>query len=168
MPFLDDLKKPLKKIILESPFHGLFSEDHALVSFTDHHTGKRLSFSVPYQKEHRIIRVVCPKGDKYWKKFIYGSPIRITIQGTEYQGWAEIIDNPDETRKEWRALIDNKPELASQLNIPVLENGEPDFTSALSSLSALIFCELKSRGNIENLPHHRSRILAEEAKRRSV
>jgi hypothetical protein len=132
MPILDDLKQPLRKIILESPLHGLFSEDKALVSFTDPLTGKRLSFSVPYQKEHRIIRVICPKGDKNWRKFIYGSPIKITVQGTQYQGWAEIIDDPEEARKEWRAILKKKPDLAAQFSIQILESDEPDLDDFLA------------------------------------
>ena len=137
MPILDDLKQPLRKIILESPLHGLLSEDHALVSFTDHLTGKRLSFSVPYQKKHRIIRVICPKGDKYWKKFTFGSPLRITIRGTQHQGWAEIIDNPEEAQKEWHALIKNKPDLVSRLGISTLEEGKPDLKDILAKTSDL-------------------------------
>lgn len=148
MPILDDLKQPLRKIILESPLHGLFSEDHALVSFTDHLTGKRLSFSVPYQKEHRIIRVICPKGDKYWKKFIYGSPLRIMIRGTQHQGWGEIIDNPEEARKEWCALITNKPELAFQYNIPTIESGEPDFNDPNTTLSSLDILRIEISGKL--------------------
>ena len=146
MPILDDLKHPLRKIILESPLHSLLSEDHALVSFTDHLTGRRLSFSVPYQKEHRIIRVICPKEDKYWKKFIYGSPLRITIQGTQHQGWAEIIDNPEEARKEWRAIIKNKPELASQLNVSILESGDPDLDAAHAKEIALNILRIEISG----------------------
>ena len=146
MPFLDDLKLPLRKIILESPLHGLLSEDHALVSFTDHLTGKRLSFSVPYQKEHRIIRVICPKGDKYWRKFIYGSPLRITIQGTQHQGWAEIIDNPEEVRKEWRVIIKNKPDLASQLKILNRDSEEPDLDAILNKVSSLDILRIEISG----------------------
>ncbi len=146
MPILDDLKQPIRKIILESPLHGLLSEDHALVSFTDHFTGRRLSFSVPYLKEHRIIRVICPKGDKKWRKFIYGAPLRITIQGTQYQGWAEIIDNPEEVRKEWRVIIKNKPELASQLNIPILDSEEPDLNAILDKVSSLDIVRIEISG----------------------
>jgi hypothetical protein len=148
MPILDDLKQPLRKIILESPLHSLLSEENALVSFTDHLTGKRLSFSVPYQKEHRIIRVICPKGDKYWRKFKYGSPLRIIIKGTQHQGWAEIIDDPEEARKEWRAIIKNKPELASQLNLPILESGKPDMelVDTLANLSSLDILRIEISG----------------------
>ena len=146
MPILDDLKQPLRKIILESPLHGLLSEDHALVSFTDQLTGRRLSFSVPYQKEHRIIRVICPKGDNCWKKFIYGSPLMITIQGIQHQGWAEIIDNPEEARKEWCALITNRPELAVQYNIPTLETGEPDFNDNFAKISSLDILRIEISG----------------------
>lgn len=146
MSVLDDLKQPLKKIILESPLHRLLSEDQALVSFTDHLTGKRLSFSVPYHKEHRIIRVFCPKGDKYWKKFTYGSPLRITIRDTKYQGWAEIIDNPEEAKKEWRALIKNKPELVTQLSISLLEEGEPDLKEILTKTSSLNILRIEVSG----------------------
>jgi len=146
MPILDDLKQPLRKIILDSPLHSLLSEDHALVSFTDHLTGKRLSFSVPYQKEHRIIRVICPKGDKYWRKFMYGSPLRIIIRGTQHQGWAEIIDNPEEIRKEWRVIIKNKPELVSQFNIPVQDIEEPDLEDILAKVSSLDILRIEISG----------------------
>ena len=146
MPILDDLKQPLRKIILESPLHRMLSEDHALVSFTDYLTGKRLSFSVPYQKERRIIRVICPKGDKYWRKFAYGSPLRITIQGTHHQGWAEIIDNPEEARKEWRALLKNKPDLAGQLGISMLDEGEPDPNEILAKVSNLAILRIEVSG----------------------
>ena len=146
MPILDDLKQPLKKIIIESPLHRLLSEDQALVSFTDHLTGKRLSFIVPYHKEHRIIRVFCPKCDKYWKKFTYGSPLRIAIRDTKYQGWAEIIDNPEEAQKEWRALIKNKPNLVTKLIIPLLDKEEPDLKEISTKTSSLDILRIEVSG----------------------
>jgi hypothetical protein len=146
MPFLDDLKKPLMKIILESPLHGLFSKDNALVSFTDHLTGTRLSFSVPYQRDHRIIRVICPKGDKYWKKFIYGSPLKITIQGSQYQGWAEIIDDPEEVQKEWCALIRNKSDLITQLGLSADEKGNNDLNFILAKTAGLDILRIEVSG----------------------
>lgn len=146
MPILDDLQQPIKKIILESPFHRLFSVDQALVSFTDHLTGRRLSFSVPYQKDHRIIRIICPKGDKYWRKFIYGSPLRITIQGMQHQGWAEIIDDPEEAQKEWRVLIKDKPELAAQLQFTNLDSGEPDIRDIMTKTTNLDILRIEVSG----------------------
>jgi hypothetical protein len=117
MPILDDLKQPLRKIILENPLFGFFNETLALVSFIDSKNGRRLSISVPYVKEHRIIRIICPKSEKCWKKFSDGSPVSISIKGEGYQGWGEIIDDPVEIQKEWFSMIRKKPEIISQLGI---------------------------------------------------
>ena len=146
MPILDDLKQPIEKIILESPLHGLLSEDLALISFTDHLTGKRLAFSVPYKKDHRIIRVICRKSDSCWKKFAYGSPLRITIQGEQFQGWAEIIDNPEEAIKEWRVLIKNKPELADQYGFLISADNEPDLEASLENTGDLAILRIEVSG----------------------
>lgn len=77
---------------------------------------------------------------------MYGSPLSITIQGTQYHGWAEIVDNPEEIRKEWRAIIKNKPELASQLNINVNKGQEADLENILAKVSSLKILRIEISG----------------------
>jgi hypothetical protein len=140
MPILDNLKNPLEKIILKSPLHGLLSEDLALVSFTDHRTGKKLSFAVEYQREKRFVRIVCSRKENCWRKFTFGSPIEITIKGTNYHGWAEIIEDREEMIKEWKALFRHRPETAKELGIELSESGEieiPDSAEILSEYAIL-------------------------------
>ena len=128
MSIFDNLKNPLEKIILKGPLHGLLSEDRAVISFSDPRTGKLLSFSVEYQKEKRFIRIICSRMENCWQKFIFGSPVEILIRGIPYRGWAEIIEDPEEILKEWKALFRYKPEIASAFGIEETEPGEFEFT----------------------------------------
>jgi hypothetical protein len=128
MSILDNLKSPFEKIILKSPLHGLLSEDLAVISFSDPRTGKNLSFSVEYQKEKRFIRVICSRMEGCWQKFIFGSPVEILIRGITYRGWAEIIEDPEEILKEWKALFRHKPEIARVFGIEETEPGESEFS----------------------------------------
>lgn len=147
MPFLDDLRNPIEKIILNSPLHGLLSNDLALISFTDHHTGKRLSFSVEYQKENRFIRVICHRKEKCWKKFTFGSPVKIMIRGKNFQGWAEIIDDPEEMMKEWKALLKNKFILAKDFGFKRDESGEFVFTDLPEGLQDYAVLRIDTSGS---------------------
>jgi hypothetical protein len=117
MPLLGNLKIPLEKIILKSPLHGLLSDDFAVISFSDPRTGKHLSFPVEYQKEKRFIRVICSRLETCWNKFFFGSPVEILIHGATYRGWAELIEDPEEILKEWKALFRHKPKIAENFGI---------------------------------------------------
>lgn len=128
MSIINNLKSPLEKIILQSPLHGLLSGDLAVISFSDQRTGKHLSFSVEYQKEKRFIRIVCSRKETCWQKFVFGSPVEILIRGVTYRGWAEIIEDPEETLKEWKALFRYKPEIARAIGIEKPDSGEFEFT----------------------------------------
>lgn len=146
MPILDTLKKPLEKMILNSPFHGLLSDDLALISFTDHHTGKRLAFPVEYLKENRFIRVLCPGKERCWKKFTYGAPVGILIRGKSYQGWAEIIDDAEEVKKEWKCIFKNKPDLATGLGIKVTNGVVEHFDSLPQNLIDVFILRIEISG----------------------
>lgn len=128
MSLLDTLKNPFEKTILKSPLYGLLRGDLAVISFSDHRTGKHLSFSVEYQKEKRFIRIVCSRLENRWKKFMFGSPVDILIRGKIYHGWAEIIDDPEEILKEWIALFRHKPEIARTFGVEKSDAGEFEFT----------------------------------------
>lgn len=137
MPILDDLQEPIRKIILESPLHKLLGQEKALVSFTDHLTGKRLAFSVPYHKEKRVVWVIIPKEGKNWKKFSFGSPLRIAIKGVCYQGWAEIINNPEEIKEEMLSIIKSNPDFSSHIGIPRIDNEKLDLQKYLLNNSEI-------------------------------
>jgi len=143
MPILDDLKIPLEKIILNSPLHGLLSDDLALISFTDHLTGKRLSFSVEYQKEKRFIRVLCPRKGKCWKKFTYGAPVKILIRGEAHQGWAEIIDDAVESLKEWKTIFKHKPGFSEEFGITLNQNGDAEISELPAELAEIAILRIE-------------------------
>jgi hypothetical protein len=137
MPLLGNLKIPLEKTLLKSPLHGLFSRDLAVITFPDQRTGKQLSFSVEYQKEKRFIRIICSRKENCWQKFIFGSPVEILIRGVTYHGWAEIIEDPEELLKEWKALFRHKPEIARTFGIEGSDKGEFEFAKLPETLKDL-------------------------------
>jgi len=134
MSIFDNFKNPLEKIILKSPLHGLLSDDLAVVSFPDPRTGKHLSFSVEYQKEKRFIRIICSRLETCWNKFIFGSPVEILIHGVSYHGWAELIEDPEEILKEWKAIFRHKPKIAEDFGIEGSDSEDFDFAGLPENL----------------------------------
>lgn len=126
MPFLNNLKNPIEKIILNSPLHGFLSDDLAIIKFTDQYSGKKLSFPVEYQREKRFIRIVCSRNDPCWRNFTFGSPVEILIRGVRYRGWAELVEDGVELVKEWSALLRHKPEIANNFGIELPDNNSGD------------------------------------------
>lgn len=147
MPILDQLRKPIEKIILKSPLHGLLSDDLALISFTTLESGKQLSFAVAYVKENRIVRALCPRKEKCWKKFSFGSPVALTIRGVSFQGWGEIVKEPDELRREWESILNEKPEMAEKLGLTEKIGGEVDLADLAELLNEFAILRIEISGS---------------------
>lgn len=103
MSLLDNLRNSMTKFVLNSPARELISEKIAILSFTDPHSAKILSFPVQYERKEHTILAVCPKKNSCWKKFDHGSPVKITMKDREYSGWAEVLDPKDPA--DWSILL---------------------------------------------------------------
>jgi len=94
MEFLEHINSAIQKLILNSPFHETFSEQTAVVYFTDPTCGKEISFTANYIQEGNRMCVIGKKDAIDWKKFNQSALVHMLIKGEKHQGWAEPVSEP--------------------------------------------------------------------------
>jgi len=90
---LNELAKPLKRAILNSPLNDLLGQDMAVVILTDHKSGKALTLRANYFHHEEIIYLIGERDDLRWDNLVQGAPVIIRIKGNEYKGWAQVLED---------------------------------------------------------------------------
>jgi len=88
MSFLNELRDAVTRVILKSPMHPIISQDTGILTLTDPQSGNYLSYPVGYEKMGDTYLVFRRRKENCWKKFEHGAPVRLKLEGKEYEGWA--------------------------------------------------------------------------------
>ena len=118
MPFqfnISQIFNPLKKKLLNSPLGIFLQDDIGLMEYTDRNSGKTLTHAVILHPEKGFYWLAKEKVDSFWRNFQGGATVKVKYQGSEIQGWAEIIEEP-ETTKTILAYIMNDARLSFFMN----------------------------------------------------
>lgn len=88
------LVNPVLKGLLRSPFHGRFSKDLALLTFTGRKTGARFTTPVGYHWVDGTILVFTDSG--WWRNLTGGAPATLLLKGRRVPVRAEVVKDKDE------------------------------------------------------------------------
>jgi hypothetical protein len=107
---------PILRVLLRSPLHRPLSKGLALLTVTGRRTGRPYTVPVGRHEDDGVF-LVSVSGS--WR-YNLGTPVRLTIEGREYVGYAEIEDDPDQVAGTFKMLYDRYgPSSASLLGLKV-------------------------------------------------
>lgn len=95
---------PIIRAILRSPVHRPLSRQLMLLSMRGRRTGRWVTVPVG---RHEVNRTLLVSVSGRWRHNLRdGAPVRVTLDGRERVGYAEVIDDPDEVAQTFKMLID--------------------------------------------------------------
>ncbi len=121
-----DLDKVMTKLnpwmvrLLESRGHGLLSYAFMVIHVQGVKSGKQYKIPVGYQVDGNKIRVLVSKARRknWWRNYIKGAPVYITIKGERISGQASLLSKDNEQFKNFIvATFKRVPGLSKQFGI---------------------------------------------------
>ena len=96
---------PIVSVILRSPFHRLLSAQLMLLSVRGRRTGRWVTVPVG---RHELDGMLLVSVSGRWRHNLAGdaAPVRLVLDGRQCDGYAEVIDNPDEVVGVFKMLLD--------------------------------------------------------------
>jgi F420H(2)-dependent quinone reductase len=95
---------PIISAILRSPLHRLLSSQVMLLSVRGRRTGRWVT--VPVGRHEMDSTLVVSVSGRWRHNLRGGVPVRLTVDGRERAGYAEVIDDPDEVVQIFKLLLD--------------------------------------------------------------
>jgi hypothetical protein len=95
---------PVIRTLLRSPLHRLLSKQLMLLSVTGRRTGRTYTVPVGRHESNGTLVVSVSGG---WRHNLRGGvPVRVTLDGRERAGYAEVEDDPDQVAQTFKELLD--------------------------------------------------------------
>ena len=94
---------PIVRLLLRSPLHRLMSKQYMLLSVAGRKTGR--SYTIPVGR-HYLDGDLLVGARGVWKANLRGgADVRVTIEGRERAGRAELDEDPDRTTEVYKRLL---------------------------------------------------------------
>lgn len=121
-PTILHVVNPILRALLRSPLHRLLSRKLALLTVTGRRTGRQYTIPIGRHEDDGEF-LVSVSGS--WR-YNLGAPVRLTIEGRELVGHADVEDDPDQVAQTFKMLYDRYgPSSASLLGLKVWVDRAP-------------------------------------------
>ncbi len=111
------------KFILGSPLHGIISKTTLLITFTGRKTGKTYTTPVSYSQHGDQVYIFSHA--KWWKYLRGGAPVTLRLQGRDFRGTAEPIEDKQAIAAKLVDHLQNVPFDAKFYNVTFDEHKNP-------------------------------------------
>jgi len=134
------IANPIMKAILRSPFAGPLAEEIMVLTFTGRKSGKKFSTPVGFVRngDHLIVF----NHSNWWKNFIGGAPVSMTIKGKEVTGTATLVTDLQAIKQ---MIVDlnaaHPPQRARQLGF-YTESPDPSAEEVLEISKGMTFIDI--------------------------
>lgn len=107
---------PALRVLLRSPLHPLLSKKLALLTVTGRRTGRSYTIPIGRHEDDGVFLVSVSGGWRY----NLTTPVKLTLDGREHSGKAEIVNDPHQVAQIFKMLYDHYgPNSASLLGLKV-------------------------------------------------
>jgi hypothetical protein len=98
------LINPIMRALLRSPLHRPLSKQFMLLTVTGRKTGR--TYTVPVGRHELEGTLVVYAAGSWRRNLRGGAPVRLTIDGRERTGYAELDENPDQVAQAYKSRLD--------------------------------------------------------------
>jgi hypothetical protein len=98
------LVSPVLNVLLRSPLHQLLSKQLMLLSVSGRRTGR--TYTVPVGRYASNGTLLVSASGSWHQNLRGGAPVRLTIDGHERAGYAELEKDPDQVAQIYKSLLD--------------------------------------------------------------
>ncbi len=95
---------PVIRTLLRSPLHRPLSKQLMLLSVSGRRTGRTITVPVGRHESNGMLLVSVSGGWRY--NLRGGAPVRVTLDGSELEGYADIEEDPDQVAQTFKMLLD--------------------------------------------------------------
>jgi F420H(2)-dependent quinone reductase len=130
-PLVIRLLNPILRALLRSPLHRPLSKQFMLLTVTGRKTGR--IYTIPVGRHELAGTLVVYAAGSWRRNLRGGAPVRVTVDGRERTGYAELEENPDQVAQAYKARLDslgvaNARQLGLKVNVgrsPTAEEIKP-------------------------------------------
>jgi hypothetical protein len=139
------LINPIMRGLLNSPLHGILSDNIAILNFQGRKSGRKLSTPLSYTREDDLVRLLSSQNTHWWRNF-RGSdaPVELEIGRKKYSGTAHLLEgDSEELRESVKRFITALPRDARVYGIKLDGNKAPVEASIAAEAPRLKVVEVR-------------------------
>lgn len=95
---------PIFRLLLRSPLHRLVSKQYMLLALTGRKSGR--TYTIPVGRHYLDGELVVGARGVWKSNLRGGADVRVTIEGREQAGYAELDEDPDRVAEAYKELLD--------------------------------------------------------------
>ncbi|MCI0478593.1 MAG: nitroreductase family deazaflavin-dependent oxidoreductase [Anaerolineales bacterium] len=134
---------PIMIFLLRSPLHGLLSGSTMLITYTGRKSGKPITLPTNYVREGDALFITSFRARKWWRNLRGGARVTIRLQGRDYSGVAEAIEDADAVAQGLRAYFRRVPQWAKYSGVALGANGAPSVESVERAAQDKVMVEVR-------------------------
>ncbi len=123
--FMNTVANPFVKLILRSPLHTLMDKSVVLITYTGRQTGETHSVPVNYVRDGKELKIISRRNRNWWRNMRGGAAVRVTLEGKERGGWAELFEQSREVTEVICKIYKKHPQITYLIGVSVDENKIP-------------------------------------------
>ena len=116
----------ITKWMLQSPLHGLLSNNVMLVTYEGWKSHRLFTVAVNYVRDDYILSVISFRHRNWWRSLRGGAPVTVRLKRQTLDGRGIVIDDCHEVAAALMAYLQRKPRYAPYLGVTLDTLGCPD------------------------------------------
>ncbi|MFP6803135.1 MAG: hypothetical protein VCA12_08385 [Pseudomonadales bacterium] len=134
------LINPPVKYLLQSPFHGIMSDNTLLLECTGRKSHRPLSTPISYHLESQVAHCFTSRSFGWWRNLTMGRNVQLTIRGQKWQS-TPVVEHTDHElmRVQLEAFLRAVPRDAAHAGVALDKNENPNPDDILKVVPDLVY-----------------------------
>ncbi len=115
----------MMKWILQSPLHGMLSNNTLLITVTGRKSGQRITTPVNFVGDGDVLSVTSYRHRTWWRNLRGGAPATVRLQGRDIQASADVIEDDAGVANGLMTHLKKVPQYAKYFQVRLDSSGQP-------------------------------------------
>ncbi len=129
--------------LLYSPLHWIMSGMTMIIQYKGRRSGKDYQLPVGYLRNGDTLLTVSFRRRTWWRNLRGGAPVRLRLEGMDFNGFSEVIEDQAGVMEGLRKFIARDPRTARMMKIILDNNGQPEVESLSRAASVRVMVQTK-------------------------